>query len=324
MSERLVLGLLVIWVARVTGDCVKPPQLANGALSNQFLARTSFPVGTVVTYKCLPGYTFAEGSSRSITCRADSTWSPLRARCEPRDCDNPGEILNGYFEADATTLGSKAVFHCDIGFQIVGRNYRVCEASGWTGQVPTCEIVTCDDPPPISNGKATRPFSSDMWTYGMIAEYLCNDDYLLIGTKCLNCQGDGTWDNKPPECKAVGCPSPATPENGYIESGFGHRKYKHQDEVVFRCQEGFEMVGESIIKCSEDNIFVPSPPTCKPQISPINIFKQMIGVGRQIVNKEENVIKAKYQLLESESDILRLKEDLLDKAEQYMDENHNV
>ncbi|XP_059509373.1 membrane cofactor protein-like isoform X2 [Stegostoma tigrinum] len=265
MLARLILAVLVIWVARVTGDCVKPPQLDNGALSDQDLLRTSFPVKTSVTYKCLPGYTFAEGSSRSITCRADSTWSPLRARCEPRNCGNPGEILNGYYEADATTFGNKVVFYCDNGYQIVGRNYRVCEASGWSGQVPTCEIVTCDDPPPISNGKATRPFSSEIWTYGMMAEYSCNDDYSLIGTRSLTCQGDGTWDNKPPECKAVECPRPATPENGYIESGFGQRKYKYQDEVVFRCREGFEMVGESIIKCSEDNIFVPSPPTCKPR-----------------------------------------------------------
>ncbi|XP_048467918.1 C4b-binding protein beta chain-like isoform X2 [Rhincodon typus] len=115
------------------------------------------------------------------------------------NCDNPGEILNGYYEANATTLGSKAVFYCDNGYRIVGRNYRMCEASGWTGQVPTCE-----------------------------------------------------------------------------------------------------------------------------KISPINIFKEMIAVGRQVINKEENIIKAKYQLLESEREILRLKENLLDKAEQYVDENRNV
>ncbi|XP_048467922.1 uncharacterized protein LOC109936675 isoform X4 [Rhincodon typus] len=60
------------------------------------------------------------------------------------------------------------------------------------------------------------------------------------------------------------------------------------------------------------------------EISPINIFKEMIAVGRQVINKEENIIKAKYQLLESEREILRLKENLLDKAEQYVDENRNV
>ncbi|XP_020380223.2 membrane cofactor protein-like [Rhincodon typus] len=262
MLARLILALMVIWVARVTGDCDKPPQLDNGALSDQFLSWTSFPVRTRVTYKCHIGYTFAEGSSRSVICQQDSTWTPLQAKCEPINCGNPGEILNGYYEADATTLGSKAVFYCDSGYRIVGRNYRMCEASGWTGQVPTCEIVTCGDPPPISNGQAPKPAGSDSWTHGMVAEYSCNDGYSLIGTKSLTCLEDGTWDKNPPVCKVVECPRPDPPENGYIESGLGP-KYKYQEEIVFRCSKGFEMVGESIVKCGEDNIFVPSPPICK-------------------------------------------------------------
>ncbi|XP_043572598.1 complement decay-accelerating factor-like isoform X5 [Chiloscyllium plagiosum] len=200
MLERLILALVAVWVAQVTGDCGKPPRMENGILSEEDLARNSFPAGTRVTYRCLVGYVFGSGSKRYTLCQADSTWTPLQGRCEPKNCGNPGEILNGYYQADATTLGSKAMFYCDEGYRIVGTNYRLCTADGWNGQVPTCEIVECS--------------------------------------------------------------RPVTPAHAYVERGFGH-KYKYQQEVVFRCNEGFEMIGASVIKCNENSIFEPSPPICR-------------------------------------------------------------
>ena len=45
-------------------------------------------------------------------------------------------------EGDAT-LGSKAVYRCDLGFEIVGEAVRVCELDGlvgeWSGEEPTCQ-----------------------------------------------------------------------------------------------------------------------------------------------------------------------------------------
>ncbi|GCC21152.1 hypothetical protein chiPu_0019619, partial [Chiloscyllium punctatum] len=182
------------------GDCGKPPTMENGFLPAEVSAQNSFPIGTKVTYRCLVGYVFGSESKRYSSCQADSTWTPLQGRCEPTNCGNPGEILNGYYVANDSILGSKAMFYCDEGYRIVGTDYRLCTADGWSGQVPTCEIVEC--------------------------------------------------------------PRPVIPEHAYIESGFG-RKYKYQQEVAFRCNKGFEMIGASVIKCSENNVFVPSPPICR-------------------------------------------------------------
>ncbi|XP_072419726.1 membrane cofactor protein-like isoform X2 [Chiloscyllium punctatum] len=261
MLERLMLVVVAVWVAQVTGDCGKPPTMENGFLPAEVSAQNSFPIGTKVTYRCLVGYVFGSESKRYSSCQADSTWTPLQGRCEPTNCGNPGEILNGYYVANDSILGSKAMFHCDEGYRIVGTDYRLCTADGWSGQVPTCETVTCSDLAPIGNGKAPVP-SGDSWMYGMVAEYSCNDDYSLIGTAVLTCQADGTWDKDPPDCRVVECPRPVIPEHAYIESGFG-RKYKYQQEVAFRCNKGFEMIGASVIKCSENNVFVPSPPICR-------------------------------------------------------------
>ncbi|XP_067913341.1 zona pellucida sperm-binding protein 3 receptor-like isoform X2 [Heterodontus francisci] len=268
MAERLILALMAICtvgVAWVTGDCSRPPQLENGSPTNEFTSETLFDVGTNVTYKCYLGYIFKEGTlygSRSVTCREDSMWTPLQAICEPRNCGNPGEILNGYYEAPNTTFGSKVTFHCKTGYQMVGRSYRFCKADGWDGQVPTCEAIACDDLPPIRNGTAPLPPYGDHWEYGMVAKYSCNGGYSLIGAETLVCTETREWDNDPPTCKAVECHRPDLPANGQIEAGFGPT-YRYRETISYVCNEGFEMVGKSIIECKEDSTFAPALPTCK-------------------------------------------------------------
>ncbi|XP_078402691.1 membrane cofactor protein-like [Cetorhinus maximus] len=262
MAERLILALMAIGVARVTGNCGTPPKLSNGDVSDEFSSRSSFPVGTEVTYKCYPGYTFAGVGRRFVTCKSGDVWEQLLMTCEPRNCGNPGEIINGYYETNDATLGSKVIFYCDPGYQMVGRNYRICTAEGWDGQVPTCDLVTCRDLEPISNGITPNPPSGDIWKFGMIAQYSCTNGYALIGTDKLVCSASGEWDKKPPICKDVKCTRPLVSETLEVVSGFGPN-YKYREWITYRCIEGYEMVGNSTIKCGENNAFVPSPPICR-------------------------------------------------------------
>ncbi|XP_032898881.1 membrane cofactor protein-like [Amblyraja radiata] len=61
---------------------------------------------------------------------------------------------------------------------------------------------------------------------------------------------------------AVLCHLPDVPLNGRIEAGFGPT-YMYRDTISYSCTEGFEMVGQSVIECAENNTFVPGPPSCK-------------------------------------------------------------
>ncbi|XP_078098380.1 C4b-binding protein-like isoform X3 [Mustelus asterias] len=265
MSERLILALLAIWVARVTGNCGKPPQLENGSPTKKFTSETSFDVGTKITYKCYLGYIFNGGilnDSRSVTCREDSTWTPLQTICEPKTCGNPGKIVDGYYEAPTATFGSKVTFYCNTGYKMVGRNFRMCKADGWDGQVPTCEVITCDDLPTIKNGTTPSPPYGDHWEYGMIAMYSCNDGNSLIGAEKLTCTETSKWDNDPPTCKVVECQRPELPANSKTEEGFAPT-YKYGETISYDCNEGYEIAGKSVIECKENNTFVPAPPTCK-------------------------------------------------------------
>ncbi|XP_072336372.1 zona pellucida sperm-binding protein 3 receptor-like isoform X1 [Scyliorhinus torazame] len=266
MSERLILALMAVWVARVTGDCSPPPQLENGSPTKELTSETLFDVGTTIMYKCHLGYIFKEGilnGSRSVTCTKDSTWTPLHAICEPRNCGIPGKIPNGYYEAPNTTFGSEVIFYCNKGYQMVGRNFRMCTADGWDGQVPTCEIITCGDLSPIMNGTTPPPPYGDHWEYGMVATYSCIIGNSLIGAEKLICTETGGWDNDPPMCKVVECHRPEVPAKSKIEEGIGPT-YKFRETITYVCHEGFEMVGKSVIECKENNTFVPAPPTCRP------------------------------------------------------------
>ncbi|XP_078098084.1 sushi, von Willebrand factor type A, EGF and pentraxin domain-containing protein 1-like [Mustelus asterias] len=264
MSERLILALLAIWVARVTGVCDQPPRLENGFLSDEFISLHNFSVGIKVAYKCYPGYKFQEGGSRRITCRENSTWSPLRAVCEPRNCGNPGELSNGYYNASGTTFGMKAIFYCDKGYSVVGRSYRTCTAAGWDGQVPTCEIVTCPDPPHVANGTVSPP-PGEFWTFGSVAKYSCIAGHSLIGEDTITCTATQEWKEHPPRCQVVRCVRPELPKNAHMVSRF-QPVYNYQDTITYKCDTKFKMVGKSIIECKENNTFVPSPPTCEPLV----------------------------------------------------------
>eukprot|EP00062_Callorhinchus_milii_P014288 gi/632963235/ref/XP_007897767.1/ PREDICTED: complement receptor type 2-like isoform X2 [Callorhinchus milii] len=266
MSERVTLSVLLICVIRIgairanqTGSCVDPPRLQNGYPSitdNQ----TTFAVNSRVLYRCNPGYIMPERSVPFVNCRADSTWSLFRFSCKGKSCDHPGEILNGYFSPVQFTFGNKIQYFCDPGFSLIGPMFRYCQVDGWSDRKPVCDPITCLEPPIIDHGKISSIIQQ--WEVGAVARYLCADSYSLIGEESIFCTKTGEWSAEAPKCKVVECLRPDSIPNGQVVSGYGS-KHKYQDTVTYRCDEYFEMVGKSTIKCREDGTFE-DVPACKP------------------------------------------------------------
>ncbi|XP_062921228.1 C4b-binding protein alpha chain-like isoform X1 [Mobula hypostoma] len=263
MAAVLLFALLWAMAARAAGagECNQPPRLENGLLEQRYRQQDTFASGSKVFYVCNPGYTFRQFTPRYITCN-EGVWEPLQTTCTPKSCGSPGEIMNGYYEGD-NTFGSKITFYCNEGYTLVGRDYRLCEAAGWGGQVPTCEVIKCPDIPAIENGRLLSP-SAASWEYGMVATVSCLGDYSLIGERKLTCKSDGRWNHPFPKCKDVKCPLPDFPDNVIVASPY-KSTYKYQDQVIFRCKEGYEMEGDGLIVCGEDSNFSPPPPSCTPR-----------------------------------------------------------
>ncbi|XP_078276403.1 C4b-binding protein alpha chain-like isoform X2 [Rhinoraja longicauda] len=249
---------------RAAGDCSEPPALENGMLGDKYILLTAFPSGMTVVYRCIPGFLFAPGHGNSITCN-DNAWTPLQAQCKIKTCGSPGEILNGKFTSTGNDFGSTVTFSCDRGYQIVGKNTRRCVVDGWSGQVPTCEAVKCLEVPALENGKSSSLSGADFWEYGMSVDFLCNGGYSLIGASTITCEATGDWSGAPPVCKVVKCSNPKVPENGRMIGGFAD-SYPYGHEITYRCNDGYVIFGESVIKCNENSEFVPSLPTCKRDI----------------------------------------------------------
>ena len=54
-------------------------------------------------------------------------------------CGRLDDPQNGDVRISGTSIGSKARYTCNVGFERVGQNIRVCKSNGkWSGEAPIC------------------------------------------------------------------------------------------------------------------------------------------------------------------------------------------
>ncbi|KAF4078624.1 hypothetical protein AMELA_G00201160 [Ameiurus melas] len=74
-----------------------------------------------------------------------------------------------------------------------------------------------------------------------------------------NCRDDG-WDGRAPLCEVIKCPKPPTITDGTFEPEYD--SYDYNDGVTYSCNRGLDLIGPSVLTCSADGTFQPSPPRC--------------------------------------------------------------
>ncbi|XP_042365010.1 complement decay-accelerating factor, GPI-anchored isoform X2 [Plectropomus leopardus] len=192
--------LLHLFVLKAAADCPKPQGGENTVLTNDALLMNNFLEGSDVTLECTNGYTKDSGSG-VITC-VDDKWTEPDLICKRKDCGRPNPQPHMSFNISAGTLfGDSIKVICAKGYRIAGVSYKRCFATGWSGR-STCEIVTCDIPGKVTNGRSTWD-SQDEPKYGETIQYICDDGYTLIGKDTIMCSETGLYDSQPPECKEV-------------------------------------------------------------------------------------------------------------------------
>ncbi|XP_072887035.1 complement component receptor 1-like protein isoform X2 [Hemitrygon akajei] len=298
LKAALKLALLfVLQICPTLEDCSTAPHISNAEVTTE---STSW--GSKARYSCHPGYVL---SGHTILTCTDGVWTKEKPRCTEKSCGSPGEILNGRYNATGNTFGAVVTFYCDEGYQIVGRGSRLCDVDGWSGDVPSCQPVTCADLPSIANGFEPTPPYGEYWESGSVAKFSCIGDYSLIGAKSLICLSSGRWSDDPPTCRDVRCFIPDAPINGRIRSS-PRNVLRYEEEVLFECDRGFEIVGSNLIKCNENSQFSDDPPTCrfngckKPQ----SIANGLIKSDKEIYTKHETVTftcRSGYKLIGSET-----------------------
>ncbi|XP_046760076.1 complement component 4 binding protein, GPI-anchored isoform X1 [Gallus gallus] len=270
---EMAVGTALLWLSAallalpgVCGDCPQPPRFAFAEPPGP--TNSSYPVGTVLRYRCRPGYTGDRNKLPSVTCLPNSTWASDPDFCIGKSCGQP-EIPNGNFHFSTNLqFGATINFTCKAGYRLVGKPTAQCILSGsdvvWDA-VPYCEIIPCQPPPPIENGTLSSVHGE--YTFGVAVTYSCKKGLSLIGNATIHCTMDdnlnGIWSGPAPECKDVRCEKPEV-ENAKNLNSFA-TEYTYGEKVSFECAPGHALSGAQTVTCDADNTWKPSLPSCDPR-----------------------------------------------------------
>ncbi|XP_068930571.1 complement factor H-like [Petaurus breviceps papuanus] len=236
---KIVLPLL--WTICAAQDCNdgpprKPTEILTGTWSELV-----YREGTRATYKCRPGYRTL--GSIIMECK-NGKWEsvyPTRV-CMRKPCGHPGDIQFGSFELLEDTeflFGSRVVYKCDEGYQLASPiNFRVCEADGWSNDVPFCEVVKCSPVTAPQNGKisASSLDPEQEFTFGQVVQFECNPGFKLKGPREIHCSTNGDWNEQEPQCVEIFCEIPII-ENGNLLAA--KSTYKENERLQYTCDPGF-------------------------------------------------------------------------------------
>lgn len=231
-------------------NCGPPPTVSDAdILGNNFFFQG------VVTYTCHSGYKMR--GDATIVCGSNAKWSSNVTRCELITCGEPPEIPNARVSVSGQRSNSLSTYMCSNGYTMVGDPIAVCTNTGvWSvSKRFSCDPVDCGSPPSITN--ATLSYKST--TFSSYAVYRCQQGYSLQGNDRIQCGGSGLWDSSLPVCVMELCPAPNLPPNVIIDSG----TYRSGDSLVFRCSDGYDLLGSKTIACTASGTWSSSVPNCQ-------------------------------------------------------------
>ncbi|XP_049884615.1 locomotion-related protein Hikaru genki isoform X2 [Pectinophora gossypiella] len=126
-----------------------------------------------------------------------------------------------------------------------------CTSPGGHTNTITIKVVSVTCPPLNASTQHLRQFAQGS-RLGHAAHFSCQPGYHLNGSALLTCMGD-----------AIYCPDPIVPEDGRLVSGMTTKdKHPVGDLIIYACDEGYEIVGESSIVCTETGFWSHPPPFC--------------------------------------------------------------
>ncbi|XP_077541440.1 complement C2-like isoform X2 [Haemaphysalis longicornis] len=198
-----------------------------------------------------------------------------------RRCSSPPPVLEngGYVRS---LIGRVATYHCDDQFWLKGPRRLVCISSLHANDTwvpyreknqekylhrPECHRIRDCQEPQIDWGG----YDGDCCAPNDEVEFYCDDDrYALSGVESATCLPDGTWSAPLPVCQDTYCKEPGRISNG--QSTMVLNGTMDQDEccppgteVQHVCDEGYELVGERILRCGTNGTWNDAMPKCKPE-----------------------------------------------------------
>ncbi|KAL4228764.1 hypothetical protein ACF0H5_011806 [Mactra antiquata] len=207
--------------------------------------------GNMISFSCDGGYITV--GTDTLTCMENGNWSTELPSCQiiPDYCGNVSTPDNGAISySNDSLIDSVVTFECNTGYTLSGVTSRMCSNTGnWEPQLDTtCLIKDCGSLTAPENGY----IDINKTTYGEVASFTCQPEYVLAGERSLTCTHNGNWSSDAPLCYPVAefCRTLLDPVNGRQTISV----ISSTDlQAVFFCNTGYKLSGPDTRTCSSLN-----------------------------------------------------------------------
>ncbi|XP_054418896.1 apolipoprotein R-like [Pteronotus mesoamericanus] len=162
-------------------------------------------------------------------------------------------------------------------------------------------LCDCSNPPSIAHG--SHHDVSSYFSFTTAVHYECDEGYILVGNPKITCR-KSQWSSPAPECKAL-CLKPEI-ENGNLS--VDKTLYVELENVTIQCDNGYGLVSNQSITCSENRTWHPEVPTCEWEVR--NGCEQVVEGSKllQCLPRPEEV-KMALEVYKLSLEIRRLKQE---------------
>ncbi|KAF4082459.1 hypothetical protein AMELA_G00151340 [Ameiurus melas] len=230
-------------------------------------------------FSCDEGYTLTGSSSSLLTCNPSGHWNDSQPTCEAVRCLTLEEPVDGKMSCIGDSYGSRCMFSCNVGFQLLGVSELTCtKTAQWSQETPSCKAVQCPALQTPQNGSVS---CTDLTlSLGSICSFTCGEGFILEGESSTKCTETGEWSTSVPYCTAVGCPYLQEPINGLINCSSEEAVFS--TSCSFSCLSGYQLHGHNIVMCSLNGNWTGEVPECQAHpvtFSPTLVSGLTMGVG---------------------------------------------
>ncbi|XP_078468411.1 sushi, von Willebrand factor type A, EGF and pentraxin domain-containing protein 1-like isoform X2 [Lampetra planeri] len=242
---------------KMADTCDNPSAVVN---AEPIIHNRDFKAGVTVEYKCKRGFSSAnEGPLNTINCQKSPEghfkWTEPTINCTPITCESPEVVDNAKLVGDEVTFGKTVTYVCKTGFTIKGNDTRECLADGtWSNITPTCERESIGQPCERL-GSISKGHVHVNQTNPNIAQYACDDGYVLEGPSVRTCKNN-KWSGLEPICREA-CQIPGNIENGEVVVDNSNPR-----RIVYLCNEGYILFGNNMRTCSNIGKWSGKEPSC--------------------------------------------------------------
>uniref|UniRef100_A0A8C9LA03 CUB and Sushi multiple domains 2 n=1 Tax=Pavo cristatus TaxID=9049 RepID=A0A8C9LA03_PAVCR len=275
--------------------CSLPQPPAHGLI----LSQTGLQPGSTVRFGCDSGYRLVGHSTATCSQHPQGYfhWNEAIPLCQALSCGVPRAPKNGVVFGKEYTVGTKAVYHCDQGFQLapgeppsteclqegqwsngnqpppcVGEYHEHHQPAPAGTALPLryniyrCEISDCLPCVPPAAGHCGVPspivngqINGENYNYRGSVVYQCQPGFRLIGMSVRICQQDHRWSGKTPVCVPITCGHPGNPANGLTQG----TQFNLNDVAKFVCNTGYRLEGAAQSQCLANGQWSSTLPACR-------------------------------------------------------------